>query len=68
MFLYHIIKIVDRILSGVQIYRNFYTEEKEMSNGVLAICVQRPTSELRVIMAAILSVSVRYSSSIVSCD
>lgn len=46
---------VTSIEEGVQIYRNFYSEEKERSNGVLAICVQIPTSQLRVIMAAILS-------------
>lgn len=57
IFLDAIVKIVDQGFSGVQIYRNFYSEEKERSNGVLAICVQIPTSQLRVIMAAILSVS-----------
>uniref|UniRef100_A0A803M5V6 ASCH domain-containing protein n=1 Tax=Chenopodium quinoa TaxID=63459 RepID=A0A803M5V6_CHEQI len=30
---------------GVKIYRNFYTEEKEQSNGVLAISVDRPASQ-----------------------
>ncbi|KAL0456357.1 UNVERIFIED_CONTAM: hypothetical protein Slati_0974900 [Sesamum latifolium] len=42
-------------LSGVQIYRRFYSEEEERSNGVLAICVSIPTSQLYVIMASILS-------------
>lgn len=43
---------------GVQIYRNFYSEEKERSNGVLAICVSKQTSQPYVIMASILSVSI----------
>ncbi|XP_047977022.1 uncharacterized protein LOC125219167 [Salvia hispanica] len=46
---------VTSIEEGVQIYRNFYSEEKERSNGVLAIYVQAPTSQLRVIAASILS-------------
>ncbi|XP_041993922.1 uncharacterized protein LOC121744447 [Salvia splendens] len=46
---------VSSIEEGVQIYRNFYSEEKERSNGVLAICVQVSTSQLRVIAASILS-------------
>ncbi|ONI29469.1 hypothetical protein PRUPE_1G199500 [Prunus persica] len=32
---------VETIEQGVQIYRKFYTEEKERSNGVLAICVSK---------------------------
>ncbi|EYU41059.1 hypothetical protein MIMGU_mgv1a018485mg [Erythranthe guttata] len=40
---------------SVEIYRNFYSEEKERSNGVIAICVTKPTSQLYVIMASILS-------------
>ncbi|KAL7106214.1 hypothetical protein ACP275_07G098100 [Erythranthe tilingii] len=46
---------VPSIEEGVQIYRNFYSEEKERSNGVIAICVTKPTSQLYVIMASILS-------------
>ncbi|KAI3470331.1 hypothetical protein Pfo_026994 [Paulownia fortunei] len=46
---------VSSIEEGVQIYRNFYSEEKERSNGVLAICVKIPTSQPYVIMASILS-------------
>ncbi|KAH6770337.1 hypothetical protein C2S52_015140 [Perilla frutescens var. hirtella] len=46
---------VTSIEEGVQIYRNFYSEEKERSNGVLAIYVRIPTSQLCVIMASILS-------------
>ncbi|PIN00881.1 hypothetical protein CDL12_26617 [Handroanthus impetiginosus] len=46
---------VTSIEEGVQVYRNFYSEEKERSNGVLAICVKMPTSPLHVIMASILS-------------
>ncbi|XP_021821592.1 uncharacterized protein LOC110763145 [Prunus avium] len=32
---------VETIEEGAQIYRKFYTEEKERSNGVLAICVSK---------------------------
>ncbi|CAN6723010.1 unnamed protein product [Malus baccata var. baccata] len=32
---------VETIEQGVQVYRKFYTEEKEMSNGVLAISVSK---------------------------
>ncbi|KAL7145526.1 hypothetical protein ABFS83_07G090100 [Erythranthe nasuta] len=46
---------VPSIEEGVLIYRNFYSEEKEKSNGVIAICVTKPTSQLYVIMASILS-------------
>ncbi|KAL6582115.1 hypothetical protein OROMI_006129 [Orobanche minor] len=44
-----------RFLGCVQIYRNFYSEGKERSNGVLAICVKMPTSQPCVTMASILS-------------
>ena len=43
--------------SGVQIYRKFYMEEKERSNGVLAICVAKPAAQPYVLLAYILSVS-----------
>ncbi|XP_051133483.1 uncharacterized protein LOC127253092 isoform X2 [Andrographis paniculata] len=46
---------VASIEEGVQIYRNFYSEEKESSNGVLAISVTKPTSQLYVVMASILT-------------
>ncbi|XP_011091624.1 uncharacterized protein LOC105172005 isoform X1 [Sesamum indicum] len=46
---------VTSIEEGVQVYRRFYSEEKERSNGVLAICVSIPTSQLYVVMASILS-------------
>lgn len=45
---------VKTIEEGVVIYRNFYSEEKERSNGVLAICVMKPASQLYNCMAAIL--------------
>ncbi|XP_031090821.1 uncharacterized protein LOC115995809 isoform X1 [Ipomoea triloba] len=41
---------------GVQVYRNFYSEEKERSNGVLAICVTKPVSQPYLSMASIISV------------
>ncbi|KAK4254830.1 hypothetical protein QN277_007916 [Acacia crassicarpa] len=40
---------------GVRVYRNFYTEEKERSNGVVAICVRRPASQPYNILASIIS-------------
>ncbi|KAL3641609.1 hypothetical protein CASFOL_012424 [Castilleja foliolosa] len=46
---------VSSVDEGVQIYRNFYSKEKERSNGVVAICVKMPTSQPQVIMASILS-------------
>ncbi|KAL0387986.1 UNVERIFIED_CONTAM: hypothetical protein Sradi_2680400, partial [Sesamum radiatum] len=46
---------VTSIEAGVQIYRRFYSEEEERSNGVLAVCVSIPTSQLYVITANILS-------------
>ena len=45
------------MFSGVQIYRKFYTEEKEMSNGVLAISVSKPTTQPYDSLAKFLSVS-----------
>ena len=38
-------------------YRKFYTEEKERSNGVVAICVTKPASQPHNILASIISVS-----------
>uniref|UniRef100_A0A804IE70 ASCH domain-containing protein n=1 Tax=Musa acuminata subsp. malaccensis TaxID=214687 RepID=A0A804IE70_MUSAM len=47
---------VATIDDGVQIYRKFYTEEKEMSNGVLAISVSKPTTQPYDSLAKLLSV------------
>ncbi|XP_058094260.1 uncharacterized protein LOC131240181 isoform X3 [Magnolia sinica] len=44
---------VETIEEGVQIYRKFYTEEKEKSNGVLAICVSRSAVQPYISMANI---------------
>ena len=44
--------------SGVQIYRKFYTKEKERSNGVLAICVAKSAAQPYIFLAYILFVSV----------
>ena len=44
-------------IPGVKIYRKFYTEEKEMSNGVLAICVSKFPSQPYLILANMLLVS-----------
>ncbi|OVA03043.1 ASCH domain [Macleaya cordata] len=46
---------VKTIEEGVQIYRKFYTEEKENSNGVVAICVSKPASQPYISLAAIVS-------------
>ncbi|XP_043696941.1 uncharacterized protein LOC122647646 isoform X2 [Telopea speciosissima] len=46
---------VNSIEEGVQIYRKFYTEEKEKSNGVLAICITKPTSQPYISLAGIIS-------------
>ncbi|KAK8682683.1 hypothetical protein V6N13_055062 [Hibiscus sabdariffa] len=40
---------------GVQIYRKFYTEEKERSNGALAICVSNLVAQPSILLAGILS-------------
>ncbi|KAH9606895.1 hypothetical protein KSS87_019729 [Heliosperma pusillum] len=36
---------LEKVLPGEQIYRNFYSREKEQSNGVVAICVSKPASQ-----------------------
>ncbi|XP_073014067.1 uncharacterized protein [Typha latifolia] len=43
------------IEEGVQIYRNFYAEEKERSNGILAISVSRPASQPYICMKELLA-------------
>ncbi|KAK1379349.1 ASCH domain-containing protein [Heracleum sosnowskyi] len=45
---------VKALEQGVQIYRNFYPEEKERLSGVLAIRVTKPSSQLSDFMASIL--------------
>ncbi|XP_011007395.1 PREDICTED: uncharacterized protein LOC105113079 isoform X2 [Populus euphratica] len=45
---------VKTVEEGVQIYRKFYTEEKEMSNGVLAICVSKLAAQPYLSLASIL--------------
>ncbi|KAL7176823.1 hypothetical protein ACSBR2_030213 [Camellia fascicularis] len=46
---------VKAIEEGVEIYRKFYSEEKERSNGVLAICVTKPAAQPYISLASILS-------------
>lgn len=46
---------VKTIEEGEQIYRKFYTEEKERSNGVLAICISKIATQPYVTLASILS-------------
>lgn len=45
---------VQSIEEGVQIYRAFYSKEKESLNGVLAIRVKKPTSQLYQIVTSII--------------
>ncbi|KAL5848311.1 hypothetical protein ACOSQ4_006324 [Xanthoceras sorbifolium] len=46
---------VQTIEEGVRIYRKFYVEEKERSNGVLAICVSSIPSQPYISLGSILS-------------
>ncbi|KAH7572846.1 hypothetical protein JRO89_XS03G0023500 [Xanthoceras sorbifolium] len=46
------IKTIDE---GVQVYRKFYTEEKEKSNGVLAISVAKPATQPYLYLAKLFS-------------
>ncbi|KAK6255428.1 hypothetical protein SCA6_016733 [Theobroma cacao] len=46
---------VETIDEGIQVYRKFYSEEKEMSNGVLAICVAKVAAQPYLSLARILS-------------
>ncbi|KAL5543198.1 hypothetical protein UlMin_010908 [Ulmus minor] len=46
---------VKSVEEGVEIYRKFYTEEKERSNGVLGICVSKVTAQPYISLASILS-------------
>ncbi|XP_009786150.1 uncharacterized protein LOC107774304 isoform X2 [Nicotiana tabacum] len=46
---------VDTVEEGVQVYRKFYPEEKERSNGVLAICVKKPVSQPSICLGTMLS-------------
>ncbi|EXB23147.1 hypothetical protein L484_016164 [Morus notabilis] len=46
---------VKSIIEGVEIYRKFYTKEKEMSNGVLAISISKVDPQPYTYLAAILS-------------
>ncbi|KAF9679184.1 hypothetical protein SADUNF_Sadunf07G0113700 [Salix dunnii] len=46
---------VNTIDEGVRVYRKFYTEEKERSNGVLAICVAKSAAQPYISVARILS-------------
>ncbi|XP_022955395.1 uncharacterized protein LOC111457433 [Cucurbita moschata] len=46
---------VKTLTDGVQIYRNFYSEEKEQSNGVLGIHVKKSAVQPSVILSRIIS-------------
>ncbi|KAL5543203.1 hypothetical protein UlMin_010913 [Ulmus minor] len=46
---------VKSVEEGVEIYRKFYTEEKERSNGVLGICVSKVTAQPYISLASIIS-------------
>ncbi|XP_021752381.1 uncharacterized protein LOC110717901 isoform X1 [Chenopodium quinoa] len=43
------------IEEGEKVYRNFYTKEKEQSNGVLAICVGRPASQPYTVLSDVIT-------------
>ncbi|XP_061947366.1 uncharacterized protein LOC133670769 isoform X2 [Populus nigra] len=45
---------VKTVEEGVKIYRKFYAEEKEVSNGVLAICVSKVAAQPCLSLASIL--------------
>ncbi|KAJ6366543.1 hypothetical protein OIU77_003019 [Salix suchowensis] len=45
---------VKTVEEGVEIYRKFYTDEKEMSNGVLAVCVSKLAAQPYLSLASIL--------------
>lgn len=56
------VEILDEVLpgvktidEGVKVYRKFYTEEREASNGVLAICVSKLVAQPYLYLANILS-------------
>lgn len=57
-FHYNLSTLMGLKLPGVQIYRKFYTEEKERSNGVLAICVSKLPLQPYISLASMLFVSV----------
>lgn len=46
---------VDTTEEGVQVYRRFYSEEKERSNGVLAISVKKLVSQPSINLSSMLS-------------
>ncbi|XP_021906811.1 uncharacterized protein LOC110821325 [Carica papaya] len=46
---------VETVEEGVQVYRKFYTEEKERSNGVIAICVSKLAAQPYIILASLLA-------------
>ncbi|KAJ8774785.1 hypothetical protein K2173_017231 [Erythroxylum novogranatense] len=46
---------VETIEEGVKIYRSFYTEERERSNGVLAILVLKLAAQPYLVLASLLS-------------
>ncbi|CAL9219410.1 unnamed protein product [Arabidopsis halleri] len=46
---------VESIEEGVQVYRNFYSEEKERMNGVVAIHVAKPANQPCAALAGVLS-------------
>lgn len=57
MFLIRKLSFINMQISGVQVYRKFYSEEKERSNGVLAISVKKLVSQPSIDLGSMLSVS-----------
>ncbi|XP_038879102.1 uncharacterized protein LOC120071108 isoform X2 [Benincasa hispida] len=48
---------IKTLADGIQIYRKFYSEEKEVSNGVLGIHVKKSVAQPYVVLSRIISVS-----------
>ncbi|KAJ6959137.1 hypothetical protein NC653_037438 [Populus alba x Populus x berolinensis] len=48
------LKLLKKGKPGVKIYRKLYAEEKEVSNGVLAICVSKLAAQPYLSLASIL--------------
>ncbi|XP_050944092.1 uncharacterized protein LOC127150412 [Cucumis melo] len=58
---------VKTLTDGVQVYRKFYSEEKELSNGVLGIHVKKSVVQPYIILSRIISVSFLASLLFLTC-
>lgn len=57
---YNCSRLKGMLLTGVQVYRKFYTKEEEMSNGVLAISVSKLPLQPCNLLAGMLFVSISF--------